>query len=113
MHEAGVMAEALTQAERLVREGGGTRLLRLCLRVGSLSSVVPDSLRFAFEALSSGTFAEGAGFEVEWVEAACLCRDCDREFSFTENGYICPECGEASLVLLRGRELELNKIEWS
>ena len=34
------------------------------------------------------------------------------DFSFTEHGYICPGCGEPALAILRGRELELTRVEW-
>ena len=30
----------------------------------------------------------------------------------TEHGYICPGCGEPALAILRGRELELTRVEW-
>lgn len=33
-------------------------------------------------------------------------------FFLTEHGYICPGCGEPALAILRGRELELTRVEW-
>ena len=47
-----------------------------------------------------------------WVEAGCRCYACRADFSFTEHGYICPGCGEPALAILRGRELELTRVEW-
>lgn len=112
MHEAGIMQSALDLACDLAREGRGHRVTKLVLTVGSLSSAVPESLRFAFDALSPATMAEGAFLDIHWVEAACRCTVCDKTFPFEGNGYICPTCGEASLNLLRGRELELTTVEW-
>lgn len=112
MHEVSIMQGALSQAERIAREGGAKRITKIRLKTGSLSGVVRESLDFAFDSLTPGGFAEGAVLEVDWVDAMCLCEDCSREFPFTENGYICPSCGDPSLLLLRGRELELSSIEW-
>lgn len=112
MHEAGIMQSAIDLACDLARQGRGRRITKLVLTVGSLSSAVPESLRFAFEALSPATIAEGAALDIEWVEAQCLCTACGEPFLFEGNGYLCPRCGEASLNLLCGRELELTTVEW-
>ncbi len=112
MHEAGIVQSALDLACDLARKGRGRRVTKMVLTVGSLSSAVPESLRFAFDALSAATIAEGAFLDIEWVEAACQCATCDKPFPFENNGFICPICGEASLNLLCGRELELTTVEW-
>lgn len=112
MHEAGIVAGALDMARDMTLQGGGSRITRLVLCIGSLSSVVPESLRFAFAALAPGTIAEGAELEIEYIEAECHCNDCDAPFPFAGNGYLCPRCGEASLNLVKGRELDLKTLEW-
>lgn len=112
MHEVSIMQGALSMAEDMARKGGAERITRLRLKIGSLSGVVRESLDFAFESLTPGSLAAGASLEVDWVEAMCRCDECDRNFSFSENGYMCPGCGEPCLVLLCGRELELSSIEW-
>ena len=40
------------------QSAGASRVLKLRLRVGSLSGVVPESLRFAFDVVCHGTMAE-------------------------------------------------------
>lgn len=106
------MQSALDLACDLARQGRGTRVTKLVLTVGSLSSAVPESLRFAFDALSPATIAEGAELAIHWVDAQCHCTSCNLPFLFEQNGYLCPRCGEASLNLLCGRELELTTVEW-
>ena len=95
MHEVGIMEGALDMARRLMEKRGGNRLRRVHMTIGSLSGVVPD-----------------AALDVAWVEAVCRCDACRADFSFTEHGYICPGCGEPALAILRGRELELTRVEW-
>lgn len=112
MHEVGIMEGALDMARRLMEKNGGTRLTRVNMTVGSLSGVVPEALQSAFLALKEAYAAGDAMLDVTWVEAVCRCNTCNADFSFTEHGYICPGCGEPALVILRGRELELTRVEW-
>ncbi len=112
MHEVGIIESALATALHLMREHGGTRLTRLYMTIGSLSGVVPDALQAAFTALKPAYGAENATLEVTWIEAHCRCDTCHKDFSFTAHGYLCPECGEPALSILKGRELELTRLEW-
>lgn len=107
------MQGALTTAEQQAKAQGATRIHRLRLRVGRLSGVVPDSLQFAFEALSPGTLAEGGALEIEDVPAAFWCAKCQAEFECVDYIPECPRCHELAGELRRGRELELCSMEIS
>jgi hydrogenase nickel incorporation protein HypA/HybF len=113
VHEAGLAQTALEIASERARERGATRIHRLVLRVGDLSGVVPDALRFALEALSAGTSAEGAEFEIEVVPVECHCPTCDRPFRPTDVIYTCPDCGAKSSDVRQGHELVLHSMEVS
>lgn len=112
MHEIGIMEGALEMARQLMRQQGGQRLMRIHMTAGSLSGVVPDALRFAFDALKNSYQASAASLDITWVEALCHCDACNRNFSFADHGYICPICEEPALMILKGRELELTRVEW-
>ncbi|MEG0143047.1 MAG: hydrogenase maturation nickel metallochaperone HypA [Akkermansia sp.] len=112
MHEVSIMEGALNTATGLMKEGGGSRITRIVLTIGSLSGVVPESLDFAFRSLTSKGIAKGATLVINSIEARCRCESCGIDFDFTPNGYLCPQCGEPSMTLLQGRELELSTIEW-
>ena len=101
MHEVGIMEGALDMARQLMEKRGGNRLRRVHMTIGSLSGVVPEALQSAFLALKDSYAAQDAA-----------CDACRADFSFTEHGYICPGCGEPALAILRGRELELTRVEW-
>ena len=81
MHEVSIMTEALRMAMDAAKSAGAGRVLKLRLRIGSLSGVVPESLRFAFDVVCHGTMAEGASLEIEAVPAACWCATCQAEFA--------------------------------
>lgn len=112
MHEVGIMEGALDMARQFMEKNGGTRLMRVHMTIGSLSGVVPEALQSAFLALKDAYAARDAALDVTWVEALCHCDACRADFFFTEHGYICPGCGDPALAILRGRELELTRVEW-
>ena len=92
-------------------QAGASRIQRLCLRVGAMSGVVPDALRFAFDVVCQGTAAEGAVLEIEHVPAVCWCPNCQSEFECLDFVNECPRCHELSGDLRRGTELELANVE--
>lgn len=114
MHEVGIMESALETVERHARENGAQHIHRIVLRIGSLSGVDVDALRFAFEAVATSTLAAGAELGIETVPARAYCKSCDKEFA-PGAGWIfsCPTCGALSSQIRQGRELELTRIEMS
>lgn len=111
MHEVGLMSEAVRIAVEEARARGATRVTALCLRVGSLSGVVPEALEFAFELVTAGTLAEGARLEIQPIGALWRCDSCGRQFESEDLWPACPNCGNAPSELCRGRELEIASIE--
>jgi hydrogenase nickel incorporation protein HypA/HybF len=61
------MQTALELACDEAQRAGAVGVRRVVLRVGAASGVVLDALRFAFDALSPGTLADGAALEIEEV----------------------------------------------
>ena len=113
MHEFGIMEAALETAAQKTRAAGATQIHRLKLRVGKLSGVVPEALRFAFDALKDKSLAAQAELQIEEVPAACWCASCAAEFETADLKYECPRCHQPSGDLRRGKEMELASLEIS
>jgi hydrogenase nickel incorporation protein HypA/HybF len=111
MHELSIMTEALRMAVDAAQAAGATRVRKLRLRIGSLSGVVPDALRFAFDVVCHGTMAEGATLEIEAVPAVCWCATCAAEFECVDFFNECPRCHNVSGELQHGRELDIAAVE--
>ena len=80
MHEVGIMASAMDAVLAQAREHGASRVHLIVLRVGALSGVEPEALRFAFDIVAKDTPADGADLEIDTVPARARCPDCDLEF---------------------------------
>ena len=107
------MEEAVRMAVTTATASGGQRVLNLRLRIGTMSGVVPDAMRFAFDIVCRNTIAADATLEIEAIPATCWCAVCQREFPQAELLGECPTCHNLSGELRRGRELEIAAVEIS
>ncbi len=113
MHEVGLMENALAIALDYAERDRASRIDKICLRVGSLSGVEPEALRFAFDLVTRDTLAETAQLEIIPCPTLCYCGDCQAEFEPVDIGYDCPRCGTWSTAIVQGKELELASLEVS
>jgi hydrogenase nickel incorporation protein HypA/HybF len=113
MHEVSLLENTLELALGYAQQQGASRIHRLTLRVGQLSGVIPEALRFAFEVVVQGTIAETAQLEIETIPAICYCSSCQQDFQPTDWIYECPACQQLCTELRQGRDLELVSLEVS
>jgi hydrogenase nickel incorporation protein HypA/HybF len=111
MHELSIAQSLLEIVEDESKKHGACRVTRVCVRVGTLSAIVPESLTFSFEIISERTIAEGAGLDIEIVPGKGRCEDCDIEFEVDSFLFFCPKCGGVAGEIVSGKELEIIHIE--
>lgn len=105
MHELSIIRSVV----RAVADAtGGRRVVVVRMRVGVLSGVVPDALRFAWDvAVPEGPLA-GARLEIAEVPVAVACRPCGRTSDLAEALPVrCPVCGGRDVDLVHGREVDV------
>lgn len=113
MHEISIIQSMLDIAFDQAQSQGANHIHQLNLKVGVLSGVVPEALKFAFDACTKDTIAGDAKLDIEWIKAVCYCRQCHAEFSPHDWVYICPRCERLSPEICQGRELQLVSLEVS
>jgi len=113
MHEASIMQNVFDLACARLEQETATWIVRLRLRVGALAGVVPDALRFAFEAMKTETVAANATLEIESVPARLACRNCSRKYEPKAFPAACPDCGNWAADVLQGQELDLVLVEFT
>ena len=113
MHEVGIMASTLDAIRQQAALHGAERVSRIVLRIGALSGVEPEALRFAYEALTPGTLAAGAVLDIELIAARAHCATCAADFDGGDTPLLrCPRCGNYSGDLRAGRELAIARLEF-
>ena len=112
MHELGIAESAMKATLLEMEKRGATQLHSLTLRIGSMSSVDPEALRFAFYSVSRSSGYENAILKIEEVQAVAICQSCNHRFTTDETViFKCPKCEEYTSELHQGREIELARIE--
>ena len=97
------------------RDRGGpkrSRVEAVHVRLGALSGVAEEALRFSFEVAGRGTAVDGARLVVEHGPIVIACGPCHAERVLDDPcSFRCPVCGAAAGGLVRGREVELTALE--
>lgn len=114
MHEMGIAQGILDIAMDYVarhnvpKEG---KIKAISLLIGQMTGVEPESLRFCFSSLATGTIAENAELKVKIVPLVGRCHDCQREFRIDEYKFVCSACASVAVEIISGRELKVEYLE--
>ncbi|NJK78700.1 MAG: hydrogenase maturation nickel metallochaperone HypA [Chloroflexaceae bacterium] len=112
MHELPVTQGILSVAIEAAEQAGGRRIVAIDLVIGTLSSIVDDSVQFYFDILSRGTLADGAVLRFRREPAILVCWDCDyRTQVVAPLPALCSACGSTRLILRDGQEFFVEAIE--
>ncbi len=111
MHELSIAKNIFTAIEAEMIKCGAKKLRSLKVRIGELTAVDPEALRFAFDSCTENTPMQGANFIIEEVALTGLCAKCATKFPIINYGNICPHCDSASVERLTGTELDIVSME--
>jgi hydrogenase nickel incorporation protein HypA/HybF len=112
MHEMGIAMRIVEIAiSAIPPDIEDARIERVNLKVGRLTAVVPESLRFCFSIASSDTPLAGASLEMEETPIVVECGECGAETAIEHLPFACSECGSGRVTIVSGRELDILSIE--
>ncbi len=107
MHELSIVQSLI---DAVLDRTGGRAVTGVNLRIGPLSGVLPDALRFCFDVASAGTTLAGARLQIDEPQGRGLCRTCGNDFALTDMFLLCP-CGSADVEIMAGRQLKIMSVE--
>jgi hydrogenase nickel incorporation protein HypA/HybF len=81
------------------------------LNIGQLTAIVPESLSFCFEVITSGTEMEGAKLMMEVIPLRGTCRDCSQAFEIEDYVFECPHCKGTDIETIAGQDLSIVEME--
>ena len=111
MHELALTESLVGIVVEEARRQHVTRVNAVVLEIGASGQVVPESLRFCFDAVTRGTIAEGARLDIVTVPGAGWCLDCGKTVTLTERFGACPVCGRHHVQMTAGDELRIREME--
>jgi hydrogenase nickel incorporation protein HypA/HybF len=111
VHELGIAQSILSTVLEEARAHGGGRVARIGLRVGELSGVNAEALRFSFQVTVQDTELAQAVLDIEEVPLGFRCAACGDEFTVVNFETACPACGSTDTRAARGDELQVAYLE--
>jgi hydrogenase nickel incorporation protein HypA/HybF len=111
MHEASIAIELVQLVQEQAILNNATRVLKVGIRIGELSSVIPEALEFAWNDSALGTVCENSKLEIKCVKAVAICPNHGEVRLEISKGLRCPICNTPTPSILQGEELELDTLE--
>jgi hydrogenase nickel incorporation protein HypA/HybF len=116
VHELSIIMSVLEIVEQEIRGrcDGSLRgsVREVHLRIGTLSGVEPEALRFAWEVAAADSPFCGATLMVAMAEARAACESCGSVFALGDGQSECGSCGPRGFRIVEGREMDLVRILW-
>lgn len=114
MHETDMTKALIITIRDWWEENSQPTITRIHLVVGKFTCVEPVSLEFAFEVQTRNTFLNGVKLNIQETPLIAFCHRCQQEYH-PEIGiqYACPECKSPMDDIRSGRELKIDRIEYS
>lgn len=113
MHEVAIAMGMVDELLRIGRENNAKRITGVSLRIGKMSGIVTDSLKFAFDAVKlEHPVLLTAEMVINEVPLVYECNTCERSFN-SDNFHFptCPECSSYDLKLISGEEQDIENVE--
>jgi len=111
MHELGIANSLLEAIQAESLRHGGARVQKAGVRIGELSGVNPESLRFCFECLVKDSPFEPLPLDIQFCPRRHTCPGCGGSFLVVDYNTACPSCGMDDTKCTGGTELELSYLE--
>jgi hydrogenase nickel incorporation protein HypA/HybF len=113
MHELSVALSIVEGVmEEAERRGDGLQVAAVHLKLGSLSGVSKEALKFSYELACKDTPLEGSQLLIEEVPTVLYCPNCKREhIPPSMQDFCCPVSAGHIPQVLHGRELEISALE--
>ena len=111
MHELSIATAILDRAQAASTENGGARVTKIGLRIGEISGVESDALKFGIEVLSKDTPLQGVVLDIEFCKRRQRCAGCAAEFEPAGFSPACPACHGDQSECIAGKELDVMFFE--
>jgi hydrogenase nickel incorporation protein HypA/HybF len=111
MHELTIVSNMLRILQEQAERHQVDRIVKVRVKIGEFTAVLPEVFKSCFELLTQGTIAEGAQLEINNIPIRARCLGCSQVFDVSNFCFVCPECGNGKIDVITGRELCIESME--
>lgn len=97
--------------EEISREQEIRNVKKVIVKIGELVAVVPESLQFCYETLTTGTPLEDSKLEIDVIPIWGECHNCGKKFEVESYVFACPFCQSGEVEIIQGQELNVSELE--
>ncbi len=104
------MVDELT---RIARENSAEKITLVQLKIGKMSGIVTDSLKFAFDAIKlEHPLLSSAEIVIREIPLVYQCSSCSSTFETEDAFYpVCVQCDSSQLTIISGTEQHIENVE--
>lgn len=110
MHELGVVFEVVKTVENFATKNKLTKIDKVVLQIGELSSMIPKYVEACYPAAVDGSILQDTKLEIQILPGNCICKECNKVYNLLQNREGCPKCGHNKWELLSGKEFMIKEI---
>ncbi len=110
MHELSLLENVLEILQDNAATQGFKQVKKVCLKIGKLSCVEPEALRFGFDQVMKNTLADQAELEIIQTEGAGVCGQCGQTVQLETLHDPCALCGHFDVVITQGNEMSIKEL---
>ena len=111
MHELAITEQILNLALRHAKEANACQVTDLHLQIGSLSTIIDDSVQFYWDIISKDSLCQGAKLHFHHTAAQFHCHDCGQDYTLADELTACPHCQSIQVQITAGQEFQLTSID--
>jgi hydrogenase nickel incorporation protein HypA/HybF len=112
MHEMTITESILRITLDHAQRANARSVSAIHIRMGELSSMVDDSIRFYWEIIAKDTLAEKAQLVFRRIPVSVHCAACQLDFEYRrKDRFECPRCGGQDLRIRNDEEMQVESIE--
>ena len=111
MHELSIAQDILAIIKQNVPHEELKNIQNVNVKIGDMAGVVPDSLEFSYQAITSGTEMENSRLVIEKIPFVIECELCGKSSTNDIGIRCCSYCGSFDTNVLSGLEMQVVDIE--
>ena len=110
MHELSLLENVREILENHAVSQNFTKVTKVTLEIGKLSSVEPDALRFGFDVVMKDSLADNAELIISELNGLGLCQHCGLQVELETLYDPCPHCGSPLVKITQGAEMKIKDL---
>lgn len=111
MHELSLAQSILDVVNEHLPCDGKTNVKFIKIRVGKLSNILTDSLKFCFDALKKDSRFAKTELIIRTIPLTIQCKTCGERSSINDLTFTCPVCSSINIQVVNGNDLSIEEIE--